>query len=214
MDCDGAAFTEGDRVIVQFDGQQQEGATVIGFEREPKICDAWRSGFARVQHGNADFLWIMSQEELEGWTDAAENGTVKCDVRFPGGGWTNIPYIGFNGQFAFSFQRPGDTPPTIRIEPFSIAIGQSIPGCFFRLANMADGQYELRLEASGSGYTKIRERRMILERGRWINQLEAECDAPIRNLTLEYAILDAVEVLIDMDSGQRYPPPPPEDEEE
>lgn len=37
MDCDGAAFEEGDRVLVAFAGNVK-GPTVVGFESSPKVC--------------------------------------------------------------------------------------------------------------------------------------------------------------------------------
>ena len=39
MDCNGAVFEQGDRVLVAFAGNV-EGPTVVGFESEPKVCSA------------------------------------------------------------------------------------------------------------------------------------------------------------------------------
>jgi hypothetical protein len=39
MSCNGSAFKEGDRVIVQFGGQDFNAPKVIGFEKEPNSCD-------------------------------------------------------------------------------------------------------------------------------------------------------------------------------
>lgn len=56
MDCNGAAFQEGDRVVVQFYGQDFDAPKVIGFEKEPKECDrnlllVWVSAFDEYDSG-------------------------------------------------------------------------------------------------------------------------------------------------------------------
>jgi len=48
MNCHAAAFADGDRVVVKFDGQNWENPKVIGFESNPKMCPVGR---ARLHRG-------------------------------------------------------------------------------------------------------------------------------------------------------------------
>lgn len=57
MDCNGAAFESGDRVLVAFSGNTDQ-PMVVGFEREPKECGFWRQ-FSRLgtPSGAGTFTW-------------------------------------------------------------------------------------------------------------------------------------------------------------
>lgn len=87
MDCNGAAFEQGDRVLVAFAGNV-EGPTVVGFESEPKVCcqpellgrhlstsEAWR---VREEFGNVDIQGGPASE----WRIVDENSG---EVRHSGG---------------------------------------------------------------------------------------------------------------------------------
>jgi len=48
LECNAQAFEDGDRVVVQFEGQSWDSPKVIGFEKEPRTC--------------GEFLWVVGSD--------------------------------------------------------------------------------------------------------------------------------------------------------
>jgi hypothetical protein len=73
MHCHAAAFANGDRVVVRFDGQDWSNPKVIGFESHPKMCPVGRARLHRPLDGRAgghpDVLWSQFYLNVKGEDD-------------------------------------------------------------------------------------------------------------------------------------------------
>ena len=89
MDCDAFPFEVGDRVLVQFVGQQWSGAKVIGFESNPKEC---------IAHG------LLARFDSTSYLVRRRSGAWSTDTI--AGTWGNIGYwVGGNTRNVMSFSR-------------------------------------------------------------------------------------------------------------
>lgn len=97
MECNSAAFNVGDRVIVQFQGQDWESPRVIGFLDNPKACSGWRPKEAYVDAGGVagpprDLYVIFTS--VAGNTrvlnDFANTTSISADYRIDGGNWVSM----------------------------------------------------------------------------------------------------------------------------
>ena len=79
MECNAAAFEEGDRVVVQFDAQDWETPVVIGFESEPRPCSrvyvgteylAHRGGISVDRYQMSALIDMTTGEVIEAWMGA------------------------------------------------------------------------------------------------------------------------------------------------
>lgn len=84
MSCNGNAFTTGDRVIVQFVGQDFKNPMVVGFEREPRAC------------GNLLFVNVNVNNEIEFYDYDSGSNTVSLirtlDIRPLVQDFSNYPW--------------------------------------------------------------------------------------------------------------------------
>jgi len=61
LNCNGAAFTDGDSVLVMFEGQNIEAPKVIGFKEEPKPCGA----YLYVEIDAYCFVYLLKEKEYK-----------------------------------------------------------------------------------------------------------------------------------------------------
>jgi hypothetical protein len=101
MDCNAQAFEVGDRVVVQFVGQDWASPRVIGFLDNPKPCAGWQillvglSSFGAAgpfRYLSAVFRTLSPDYKFEEAMGSA--GTVEADFRVGRGDWT--PLIGIS----------------------------------------------------------------------------------------------------------------------
>lgn len=88
MTCNADAFEDGDRVLVQFQGQQWSGARVVGFESEPKPCLDWPIIYVPFQSITGEWSYGSSvpAEMLSRWEYASGidfGYTVRQEHVFP-----------------------------------------------------------------------------------------------------------------------------------
>jgi len=75
MNCNGSAFESGDRVIVQFIGQDFETPKVIGFEDNPKPCSQYVLIYSRVGIKQVTIIWDCSENYYAAngyWVDSSD----------------------------------------------------------------------------------------------------------------------------------------------
>ncbi|MDF1577667.1 MAG: hypothetical protein P1P81_04385 [Desulfobulbales bacterium] len=93
MTCNGSAFKVGDRVVIEFTGQDWSAPKVIGFESEPQSCAA---GVIAIRLGGAYSVtaawnpgWYpTSQEDLVLVWNLVNNAPLQVSKRSTGGDWT------------------------------------------------------------------------------------------------------------------------------
>ena len=80
MDCDSAAFADGDRVIVKFENNDWDSPKVIGFESEPKPCGLYlvigADSLGEQSTGVQIIIWDINNDKLAEADDDSGNPMV------------------------------------------------------------------------------------------------------------------------------------------
>jgi hypothetical protein len=122
MTCNTGAFEEGDRVVVQFEGQDWSSPRVIGFESNPKPC-LWPCIYA---HGFY-YYHVFECVDADLLAEIAVTSGISLDYRFNRGAWESMQWIQtISASGGRLFQQWGDPSPGIFDRPI-VEIGYNVP---------------------------------------------------------------------------------------
>lgn len=120
MTCNSGAFEEGDRVVVQFTGQDWSQPKVIGFESNPKPC-IWPCVYATAFY----YLHIFECVDADLLAEISVTSGINVDYRFNRGAWESMQWIQtISASGGRLYQQWGDPSPGLFDRPV-VYIGQN-----------------------------------------------------------------------------------------
>ncbi len=120
MTCNAAVFEPGDRVVVQFLGQNWDAPRVIGFAQWPKACEKFE-----LLYGDTSGAWVVSGDAVQE-VYKGEDGTTVCAAPRPPTAFTYWVWRGWSDGVSSQCRTDLDVQASLTVQALAVGFPQFI----------------------------------------------------------------------------------------